>query len=858
MRFSKLNVTKVVLVAIFAISFLTVNTSLPLINNRVVEAATITLNPTSLPPGGTLLPYPTQTITASGGTAPYRFAVTSGSLPPGLGLASGGGDLTTWSAGILSGTPTSTGNYTFTVTATDATNATGAQQYSMTIAPPITVNTGGDPMSGNPYTCPTACTLRDAVAKAQFVGYGSVINFAITQGSGCQGYAFCIYLNSPLDITANSNGGLSIIAPAGGNYMLISGGTDQHPTYGTQIFTNELNSTLYLTNLTIADGLTSAVLPDGGNILNFGTLTIDHSIIENGKAESSNTQLYHGLQPGLGGGIFNEGTLTIRDQSQLVGNVSDGSTGFPGSQTGYGGGVFSKGDLTIDNSSFISNMAADGPPPNFGAVGGAIATYGNAPTQITDSTFESNQADFGGGLLISGGSIAKISGSTIEGNTANRMGGGIYSYAGGNTRPLLSNDTIYQNIAAQDAGGIMADNGSGAAIISSTLANNGVKLSLHIPNAGNSIDRLSPNALYIIEGTIISDFEQTAGVNNCGTVGTQIGTNSFKNWQEDQTGSFVDDSCNFKASWGTNGPPVWPSPVLLPLASIGGLPSTAVINTSNDTAQSFSPLIDTVTNCPTSVDQTGLIRPDNVAGFPNNSNCDIGAVEAGSVTARQYAQVNVLDDLDLGKCTFGVSNAHCSLREAIKYSPWGSTITFAPGLTGAIYLTGGVLNIPNEALTITGPTTAPGITIDGQNATSLFYVPGLGVNTVTFNNLTFAHGSGYYGGAFYFFGPGTLNFNNDLFAGNYTSQPGGAIQCDCANAGTRVNVANSTFYNNAAGTTGGAINNLAGFITIVDSGCIRIWGRRLGGEPELVKSVIEDGGADDNDAFSARARPAHS
>ncbi|MDQ6831888.1 MAG: Ig domain-containing protein, partial [Chloroflexota bacterium] len=79
------------------------------------EPQTITLAPTTLPNATLGTPY-SQTITASGGTAPYTFAVTSGTLPPGLTLATNG---------TLSGTPTSAGSFTFTVTATDHLGATG-------------------------------------------------------------------------------------------------------------------------------------------------------------------------------------------------------------------------------------------------------------------------------------------------------------------------------------------------------------------------------------------------------------------------------------------------------------------------------------------------------------------------------------------------------------------------------------------------------------------------------------------------------------------------------------------------------------------------------------------------------------
>jgi putative cell wall-binding protein len=63
-----------------------------------------------------------QQLTATGGTAPYTFAVTAGALLPGLTLSP---------SGVLSGTPGSTpGDATFTVTATDAHGVRASQQYT--------------------------------------------------------------------------------------------------------------------------------------------------------------------------------------------------------------------------------------------------------------------------------------------------------------------------------------------------------------------------------------------------------------------------------------------------------------------------------------------------------------------------------------------------------------------------------------------------------------------------------------------------------------------------------------------------------------------------------------------------------
>jgi hypothetical protein len=68
------------------------------------------------------------TLTASGGTLPYAWAIDSGSLPPGLSLNT--------ASGVIAGAPTVTGIYTFTVRVYDSSTTvqTAARQFSLTIA----------------------------------------------------------------------------------------------------------------------------------------------------------------------------------------------------------------------------------------------------------------------------------------------------------------------------------------------------------------------------------------------------------------------------------------------------------------------------------------------------------------------------------------------------------------------------------------------------------------------------------------------------------------------------------------------------------------------------------------------------
>ncbi|MEQ1513154.1 MAG: putative Ig domain-containing protein, partial [Lysobacteraceae bacterium] len=88
-----------------------------------ISAPTITINPATLPNSVQQLPY-TQALAATGGTAPYTFAVTAGALPAGVTLST---------AGSLSGTPTVSGLFNFTIRATDALGFTGTRVYALTV-----------------------------------------------------------------------------------------------------------------------------------------------------------------------------------------------------------------------------------------------------------------------------------------------------------------------------------------------------------------------------------------------------------------------------------------------------------------------------------------------------------------------------------------------------------------------------------------------------------------------------------------------------------------------------------------------------------------------------------------------------
>ncbi len=97
-------------------------------SGTVHTTQTISLTPASLPNPKVGAAYGSTSFSAAGGTGPYTFAVTNGTLPAGMTLSTGG---------VLSGTPTAGGSFpTITVTATDANGGTGTQDYTLTVAAP--------------------------------------------------------------------------------------------------------------------------------------------------------------------------------------------------------------------------------------------------------------------------------------------------------------------------------------------------------------------------------------------------------------------------------------------------------------------------------------------------------------------------------------------------------------------------------------------------------------------------------------------------------------------------------------------------------------------------------------------------
>lgn len=125
----------------------------------------ITLSPASLPGIVVGAPY-SQTVSASGGIAPYTYLITSGALPPGLALNS--------TTGAITGVPTTAGSYSFTITATDANGCPANQAYTIVVAVAV---------------CP-AISLSPPVLPGMVVG--TPYNQTVSASGGTAPYVFAL------------------------------------------------------------------------------------------------------------------------------------------------------------------------------------------------------------------------------------------------------------------------------------------------------------------------------------------------------------------------------------------------------------------------------------------------------------------------------------------------------------------------------------------------------------------------------------------------------------------------------------------------------------------------------------------
>ena len=193
---------------------------------------------------------------------------------------------------------------------------------------------------------------------------------------------------------------------------------------------------------------------DGGGICNSGTLILN------------NTKVFSNEAAGSGGGIFNSGDLYLFGvpeydyvQSEYV--YTELSWNTAGVQ---GGGLYNSQNLTIDQMYFYTNWVEVN-TPNAAITHGGGGIYNEGVVTVSTALFRNNRAETDGssGLTSHGGHLLNLGTFTLEdaildSGTAQNRGGGIYHAGDGSL--TVSNSEFTWNQADELGGGLYVGNSS--------------------------------------------------------------------------------------------------------------------------------------------------------------------------------------------------------------------------------------------------------------------------------------------------------------------------------------------------------------------------------------------------------------
>jgi uncharacterized repeat protein (TIGR01451 family) len=294
--------------------------------------------------------YGATTLGVSGGTAPLTWAVTAGSLPPGLALATG--------TGVLSGTPTTVGTSAFTVSVVDANAQSASTALTLTVgAGPLVIvkaadttsaaagstvgytitvtNTGAAAVTGVALTDPLTAVLDDASYDGNATATGGTVSYA-----------------------APSLGWTGTV-PAGGVVTIAYSVTVHAPDAGNKVLANTVSSATLGTNCAggsadprcsatvTVPGLTIVASADAGSTTPGSTVRFTVVVTNAGQTAYAAATLTVGLDGVLDDAAYNaDGTATA------------GTISFTGSALTWTGGLAVGASATITYSVTVASPDA--------------------------------------------------------------------------------------------------------------------------------------------------------------------------------------------------------------------------------------------------------------------------------------------------------------------------------------------------------------------------------------------------------------------------------------------------------------------------------------------------------------------
>ncbi len=267
--------------------------------------------------------------------------------------------------------------------------------------------------TGSPASC-TEAAFEAALAVAS--SGGGVVTFNC--GPNPHTITFTSTKNLPADVTLDGGGLLTLSGNGAVRLLRVTG------------------NPVVVDNLHLTQG--SAVSGGAIQVASGGHLTLRHSQLSQNTASNMGGALHvdggtailtqvalTGNNANYGGGIYNNGTLTLNDV------ILSGNTSVFG-----GGGMYNNQAVTLNNVTLATNTSGDG---------GGVFNTGTGNITLNNVTLSGNQANYGGGMFNNG--LAQLTNVTLANNSA-QAGGGVLHNSGAAPQISLLNVIFSGNVAS--------------------------------------------------------------------------------------------------------------------------------------------------------------------------------------------------------------------------------------------------------------------------------------------------------------------------------------------------------------------------------------------------------------------------